>query len=156
MDNAGNERANITLQFALVVVVLILLLGIMLAIVWADIPPRNDAAFNIFLGAVIGWMGALVSFGFPNNIGNAKKDDTIRTLAAGAMAPMTETTTRVLEASDGQRGTSASAADRGPEPVAPDQWVGNEYDYQSPSDLPIEPPNRRAGVGLGEESRAGI
>lgn len=166
METKGNDRANITLQLALAGALLLLLYMLLFSVVNARIPERNDAAFNILLGNVMGWIGALVAFSFPSNIGNAKKDDTIRNLSASASAPLTETTTRTLESDhDGRKGQTVSeptvrggdevgggagTVEYQPEPISPGQWEPGTTNPPVATGLPNLPPGKRdpsPGVG---------
>jgi len=97
MDNKGNDRANITFQLVLLGALIFALFAVGGATIFVDIPEKNATAFNILLGNIMGWIGALVAFGFPSSIGNAKKDDTIKRLADAASAPITTTTTETTE-----------------------------------------------------------
>lgn len=75
------DRANLIFQICVAIAVIFMNIGIVVIIAVVDVPDENDAAFNIFLGNALGWMSALIAFGFPNSIGTAKKDDTINKLA---------------------------------------------------------------------------
>lgn len=115
MEGRGNEAANVTLQLTLAGALIIALFAVGAATVFLDIPDENDTAFNILLGNIMGWLSALVAFGFPSNIGNAKKDDTIKRLADAASAPLTTVETRTTAKED-----THDVSARGPEPAAPE------------------------------------
>ena len=44
------------------------------------VPDANRDAVNLVLGALIGWVGAIVTFHYGSSHGSQAKDETIRTL----------------------------------------------------------------------------
>lgn len=147
MENKGNESANISLQLGLATALLCALFGLGLATVFLSIPKDNDTAFNILLGNVMGWIGALVAFSFPSNIGTAKKDDTIKsqakaaeTLAATAAAPATITTTTTLENTANGSTDSNTTTTRDSSLVGSGAGGGGDSSDYTPDGLPANPP----------------
>jgi hypothetical protein len=88
----NTDRANVTLQFMVAVAVLVCVGYCLFALTHLELKDKNNSAFLIILGAVLGWGGALVGFSFPGTVGSAKQTDTINKLASN---PPTTTTTTV-------------------------------------------------------------
>lgn len=83
-------------QLAIAGAMLGLLFLILGALVFFAIPDKNSSAFNIFLGAVLGYASSVMSFAFPGNINTATKDNTISNLAAATATPVVTKTTEVV------------------------------------------------------------
>lgn len=67
--------ARSTQRFVLASAVLLIGAAICAALIWRDIPERNEAILNVALGFVLGWGGAAVNFYFGTSEGSAHKSD---------------------------------------------------------------------------------
>lgn len=77
----------------LALIILSLLLISLLVLAFVPIPERNDNAFNILLGAMIGYGMAVITFAFPSNVNTQAKDVTIANQAAAIANPITPLST---------------------------------------------------------------
>lgn len=121
----SNDTANFWFQMIVANVVLLINIALLYIVTQVTIPVENDAAFNIFLGNALGWMGALLAFGFPNSIGSQKQQETIQRLVEKTPPPTPaagETTTTT---------TSTTAA-----PVAEAEVVAGVDQETAPWDRP--------------------
>lgn len=76
------DKANTALQFIVAIAVIIFVGYCLYSLTHMELKDKNNSAFLIVLGAILGWGGALISFSFPGNIGGAKDKDTINKLAS--------------------------------------------------------------------------
>lgn len=96
--NKATDRANTLLQFIVAVAVIAFVGYCIYSLTHLELKDKNNSAFLIVLGAVLGWGGALISFSFPGNIGGAKDKDTINKLASTSTTVTTDplvTTTKI-------------------------------------------------------------
>lgn len=93
------DRANTVLQFIVAIAVIVFVGYAMYTLTHVELKDKNNSAFLIVLGAILGWGGALVSFGFPGNIGGVKDKDTINKLAGSTTTTVSDppVTTTVTE-----------------------------------------------------------
>ncbi len=90
-ENTRNtDRANTTLQFIVAIAIIVFVGYCLWSLTHMALVDKNNSAFLIILGAVLGWGGALISFSFPGNIGGAKDKDTINKLASTTTTVVTD------------------------------------------------------------------
>lgn len=70
-----------------------LLIMMTLKLQWSDLPPKNDQAYNILLGAVLTQFANIMAFIFPSNVESMQKNQTIATQAQALQASTAPTTT---------------------------------------------------------------
>lgn len=101
-DNKTADRANTVLQFIVAFAVMGMVGYALYSITHTELKDRNNSAFLIILGVILGWGGALVTFSFPGNIGGAKDKDTINKLASSSTTVVTDppVTTTVIKPGD--------------------------------------------------------
>ncbi|WCD44100.1 hypothetical protein Kuura_022 [Caulobacter phage Kuura] len=97
-------------QFWIAMGVLTLFALALVVLSFFPIPERNDNAFNIALGALLGFGGIVLNFVFPGNVGTQAKDAAIQSLATSASAPLTTTT--ITETSHGPSDASGVVRDQ--------------------------------------------
>lgn len=102
--NKATDSANTVLQF----IVAIAIIGAVYYCLWSlthfELKDKNNSAFLLILGVILGWGGALVTFSFPGNIGGAKDKDTINKLASTSTTVTTDppVTTTTIKPGDSQ------------------------------------------------------
>lgn len=84
---AQKDSANFVLQMIVAVVILVLAVTTLVVMVAFHGQVKDNTNFSMWLGAVIGWIGILLAFCFPNSIGAQKDKDTIARLAGSAATP---------------------------------------------------------------------
>jgi hypothetical protein len=101
-NNKITDRANTALQFLVAIAVIVFVGYCIYSLTHYELKDKNNSAFLIILGAVLGWGGALISFSFPGNIGGAKDKDTINKLASTSATVVTDpvTTTTISPAGE--------------------------------------------------------
>lgn len=93
---AGRDSANFMLQSFVATVIMLIAIGTLIAMVMFADRLNSNTNFSMWIGAVIGWVGSLAGFCFPNSIGAQRQSDTINKLASSAAAPLTTTTVETV------------------------------------------------------------
>lgn len=92
------DGANLALQFLVAIAIIVFVGYCLYSLTHWELKDKNNSAFLIILGAVLGWAGCLASFTFPGNIGGAKDKDTINKMASTSTTVTTDppvTTTKI-------------------------------------------------------------
>ena len=89
MEDKGNDRANISLQFMVAGAIMFWATGFVFSVLYGIFWAIQQGAepieiiksqYNWIGGAIFGYVAALVSFGFPGSVGSAKQADSLNKL----------------------------------------------------------------------------